>query len=347
MVLLWAAAFVALPLLAAERRFDFGEYSFDRPPPGFHSTVAGQGKPGEWKVILDDIPPPMAPITSNAPAVSKRAVLAQVARDPTGDHFPMLIFDGDTYGDFTLTTRFKTVGGAISQMAGLVFRFQDEKNFYVLLASSLDNRFLFYKVVNGVRGPLIGPQTPVPRGEWHELTVQCAGNQIHCLLDGRELIPMMTDTSFTSGKIGFWTKSDSVSYFTDTRITYATREMPARMLVAEALKKYPRLLDLRIYAAAPGKAVAVVASKEEKEIGQPGGESEQDVIRRGTSYFGRAKGSVSVTAPLRDRNGDPIAAVRVILKSFPGETEDTAVGRAQPVVKEMQSRIRSLDDLLH
>ena len=49
--------------------------------------------------------------------------------------------------------------------------------------------------------------------------------------------------------------------------------------------------------------------------------------------------------PLRDRNGDPVAAVRVIMKRSAGQTEQHAFARAQPVVLEMQSRFSSLHDL--
>ena len=64
---------LALPALAAERVFNFGEYPLDQPPPGFRSTVLGTGKPGEWKVVLDEVPPLLEPLTSKAPSVNRRA----------------------------------------------------------------------------------------------------------------------------------------------------------------------------------------------------------------------------------------------------------------------------------
>jgi len=90
----------------------------------------------------------------------------------------------------------------------------------------------------------------------------------------------------------------------------------------------------------------VVASKDAKEIGQPAGKTEQDVISRGTAYFGKAKNSTVVTVPLRDRNGDSIAAVSVTLKSFPGQTEANALVRAQVVVRAIQTQVQSLEDLV-
>jgi len=90
----------------------------------------------------------------------------------------------------------------------------------------------------------------------------------------------------------------------------------------------------------------VIASKDETEIGQPGSETELNVIHNNSIYYAKGKTSVTVIMPLRDRNGDGIAAVRVIMKSFPGQTEQNALARAVPIVKEMQGRIRSLQDLV-
>ena len=52
-----------------------------------------------------------------------------------------------------------------------------------------------------------------------------------------------------------------------------------------------------------------------------------------------------MTLPLHDRNGDAIAAARFVLSSFPGQTEQTALARARPILKEMESRVRSAKDL--
>jgi len=340
-------ALYSLGAYGAERRFDFGDFHEGQTPPGFRSTVTGQGKPGDWKIILDDVPSLMAPMTPQAVSVAKKPVLAQLSQDPTDEHFPVLIYEGETFDDFTLTTKFKLVRGVIEQMAGIVFRIQNETNYYVVRASSLGNTFRFYKVVDGVRGKIFGPSVPISSGNWHELTIKCKATQIDCLLDGQQLIPTLTDTSFLSGKIGFWTKSDSVSYFTDTRITYTPREVPAQVLVRDMIKKYPRLVGLQVFVA--GKetdTTRLAASRDEKEIGQPGAKAEQDVLRRGVTYYGKAKDSVAVTMPMRDRNGEPIAAVRVVMKTFPGQTEGNAGARATPIVREMQARVQSMQDLV-
>jgi hypothetical protein len=338
----------ALPVVAAERRFDFSDVREGQTPPGFRSAVTGQGRPGDWKIILDAAPTLMQPLSPQAPSVMRRAVLAQLSQDPADEHFPLLIFDEETYGDFTLTTKFKTVRGAVEQMAGIAFRVQDETNYYVVRASSLGNTFRFYKVLNGLRGPLVGPEVPIPSGVWQELTVECKGNAIRCLLNGKELISVNDKVNpFTAGKIAFWTKSDSVSYFNDVKITYTPRVAPMQKLMGQMIKRYPRLLGLQVFVAgAEAGTTRLIASKDGKDIGRPGEQAEREVIRQGVIYYSKEKDSVSVIMPLHDRNGDSIAAVRVKMKSFPGQTEENAVVRAAPIVRDMQDRIQSMDDLI-
>jgi hypothetical protein len=342
------ALFTTLRLCAAERVFDFSQHPLNEQPSGFRSVVAGDGNPGTWKIILDEVPLTLAPLTSKAQTVNERPVLAQVARTAIDHHFPMLIFEEETYTDFKLTTRFKLVGGALEQMAGIVFRFQNESNFYVVRASGLGNTFRCYKVENGILRPPIGPEIEIPKNVWHELSLQCEGTRISCSLNGRELIKIVDNSlSGQAGKIGFWTKSDSVSHFVDTRIVYKAREPLAQALVRNALAKYPRVADLQVFATNAPEQLVVVASKHARDLGTAGNAAVANVLETGTHHFSRDRETVSVILPLRDRNGDPIAAVRVQLMSFPGQTEQNALARALPILKQMQSQVQSAQDLLN
>ena len=348
-VIFLAALLLALPLFGTERLLNFGDYPLDSTPSNYVSAVGGTGKPGSWKVVLDDAPSAMPGRKSDSITLTKQSVIAQLARTAVNQHFPMLVLDDDTFDDFQFTTRFKITGGAMAKMAGIVFRYQDEKNYYVLVASVLDNHFWFFKVVNGQRGPLIGPQVPISENEWHQMSVQCEGNHLHFLLDGKELIPMATDSSFTKGKIGFWTKSDTIGYFAGAKISYTPRAILAQALVNDSLTKFSKLVDMKIFATRPGGSdPVIVASKDSKQLGESGGKVEKDVIANARSYYGKSKkaGTVTLTVPLRDRNGDSVAAVAVVMKAFPGETEETAALRSQTIVHNIEPRVTSLEDLL-
>jgi hypothetical protein len=331
--------------MAAEKTFEFPADLAGQAPPGFTNVLLGDGAPGNWRIVMDEVAPLMPRLSEKAPVATRRPVLAQLSAEALDERFPMLLFTGDTYRDFQLTTRFKLVSGKLEQMAGIVFRVADEKNFYVIRASGLGRNVKFYKVVNGIRSEPIGRDIPLAVGEWYELQIECKANQIRCALNGRDVFPPLIDNTFVSGRIGFWTKSDSVSYFADTRLTYKPRLPFAQTLVNDAMAKQTRLKGLRIYTNDEQGNPKVLASREATEVGQAGGSPERDALQSGTVFHGRTKDSTRVIMPLRDRNGDPIAAVWLEMETFPGQTEQNAVARASTIVKPMQARVRELSEL--
>jgi hypothetical protein len=355
-----ALAVLAGRLDAAEQRFDFSTAQTNAPPPGCVSTLHGEGKPGDWRVLLDEVPLESNALTTGplessnlfttmtGPRTALKSVVGQLARDPTDNHYPMLMLGKEQYGDFTFTTRFKIVGGDKEQMAGVAFRIQDENNFYVVRANLLSGTFYFFKYEKGAHAPPIGNNIKLKAGEWHELTVQCEGTEIRLKLDGEDAMPALSDTTFSAGRIAFWTKSDSVAYFTDAQVSYTPKVNFAQQMVDDTLKEYPRLLGLQVFVAAAAPAgTRMIASADGKGIGEAGEAADADVIQRGAYYYSKNQEKVVVTMPLSDRNGDPVAAVRVLLKPLPGQTEENARVRALPIIKTMQQRmmaVRSLTD---
>lgn len=343
---IWITSLVlTLSVSGAELRLAFGDYPVGTTPTNFSAALFGVGRPGAWKTLLDEIPSAFAPLTDKALNVTRQGVLAQTSQDLTEERFPILVYDGDIFRDFKLTTRFKIVSGVVDQMAGVVFRYQNPTNFYVVRASALGKNVRFYKVVNGVRTDPIGPSVDLAAGTWHTLAVQCEGTQITFWLDDQQLTPPLGDNSFSEGKIGFWTKSDSVSYFADTVVNYKPRVPIAQQVVNATLADQPRILGLRIYALETNNATGIVASNDKSEIGQTGTEAELNAIQDGAVSLGRDHGTIILTLPLHDRNGDYIAAVRVKLKSFWGETEKNALTRAMIIVKKMQEFGVTADDV--
>jgi hypothetical protein len=201
-------------------------------------------------------------------------------------------------------------------------------------------------MVDGVRSDPLGPLLEVSTNVWHTLAVQCHGNEITLWLDDQLVMPPLQDNTFALGKVGFWTKSDAVSYFCDPVIEYTPRVPAAQLLVRSILEKQPRILGLQIYTLNEQGVPHIIASKDEKEIGQPGTDSEKDAITDAKVFYGRDHGVVVVTMPFRDRNGDIMAAVRVRLKSFFGETQNNALTRATLIVKNMQAQVTNAKDLL-
>jgi hypothetical protein len=333
-------------LAAAQKVFDLTTAKVGSPPSGWQSTLAGQGAPGDWQVALAA---PTQLATAAAPGAAtahQQPVIAQLSTDATDERFPLLIYQGDIYGDFTLRLRFKTVAGSREQMAGVAFRLQDTNNFYVVRASTLGNSFRFYRVFEGRRDAPIGPAVAIARDAWHDLEVEARGNRFRFRLDGQEPIPELTDNTFRDGKIALWTKSDAVSFFADLRLDYTPRVSLAAQLVAETMQQYPRLLGLKLYSTTTDRPeLHVVAAVDADELGAVAGEVERQVVATRTPYAGKGKTRYVATLPLHDANGDAVAAVRIEFAKSAGLNDATAVARARPIVRAMEGRFGSVKDL--
>jgi hypothetical protein len=326
-------------LPGAELRLDFASLAPGTSPTGFVSHVTGRGRPGRWEIVSVDAPSAFAPLSPLATATSKANVLAQMDRDPTDEHFPLFVYEGEEFDDFTLTARIRCEEGKVEQMAGVAFRYQDPKNYYVIRISAQGNTLRFYKFINGLRSAPIGPDLPIPSGTWHELTITCVGNTIRCSFNGHPAIPTLTDNSFTRGKIGFWTKSDSVSYFADTRVTYTPRVSLATRLVAEFIEDRPSVENIILFVPqGDKKTLTAVASGKPEEIGQEAGKAAHEVFSQDAAYYDRGSSAVTVMVPLHDRNGDTVALIQIVSKRFFGETQNTSVFRGRRIAEKMESR---------
>jgi len=340
-------AIALLPVFGAERDLQFSRMKVDEPPSGFRSALMGEGRPGTWKIIEADVPSILGTVTEKA-EIPRQNVLAQTSRDSTDNHYPLLILDDEEFGDFTLTTRFKLQAGVIEQMAGIAFRIQNESNYFYIRASGLYNSLRFVPVINGQIGNPVGPEMPIEKGVWHELKIEAKGNQFNCWFDGKQAMPTLTDNTYSAGKIGFWTKSDSVSYFADTHIVYRPREALAAILVREMISKHNRLKNIRIIAKKENTSeLTVIASARPEEVGKPASDVEKDVYNNDKKYVGKSKelNAMLATMPLHDKNGDPVAAVRFEVDPFPGQTEKNVLERTFPMIKEMEARVAANKEL--
>ncbi len=337
----------AISVFGAEKIIDFTSVPEGQVPPGWKAMRVGGGREGEWKVKMVDVPPTLKPLSAAAPQLARRAVVAAVGGDATDERFPLLVYDEERFGDFTARVRFQITGGIIEQMAGLAFRIQDSTNFYVVRFSALGSNLRFYKFVNGERSAPIGPDFPIAKGEWHELSIQCTGNRIEVRVDGKEAMPILTDNSHPTGKIGFFTKSDSEANFMDFRLDYRPLETLAVTLVRTTLADQPRLMDLQVLGRLPGsEKLQVMAAKSASDVGRAASDTENKVWAENRPYYARTKAAAVVTQPLHDRNGDVLGVVRFALKPYAGQLEAATLARVLPILKDMEMRIGASKDLI-
>ena len=149
---------------------------------------------------------------------SGKYVVVQTDADKTGTRFPVLIADSGEYSDLDVSMKVKAISGKVDQGMGLVFRFRDANSYYIVRANSLENNFRLYRMVNGKRLQFAGANVKVSSGQWHTLRVVAKGDHITCWFDRQQLIDA-NDKTYTTGKIGLWTKADSVIAFDDLAVS--------------------------------------------------------------------------------------------------------------------------------
>ena len=138
--------------------------------------------------------------------------------DETDYRFPVAVANQPRLRDLRVSVRCKPVSGKVDQACGLVFRYQDEFNYYVTRANALENNVRLYHVVNGNRRQFAGLNGPVVGGVWHELKVEAQGDRLEVYWDGQKVIDAHDPTFQTAGQVGVWTKADSVTYFDDLNV---------------------------------------------------------------------------------------------------------------------------------
>lgn len=166
--------------------------------------------PPEFEVILGDWV-----VRAESAAPSPPNVLAQVATFPEGIHFPSCLVKDLHLSDLRMSVKFKPVSGECDQGGGIIFRFQDPGNYYVLRANALDD-FTLFKCVKDQRWPV--KRYYVRSDEWQTIMVECRGPFIWGYWNDRLLIEVRDET-FSAGRVGLWTISDSVSCFDDVEVT--------------------------------------------------------------------------------------------------------------------------------
>lgn len=205
---------VTVVVHGATRRVDFSDDAVGQAPKGFEfGHTAKAGAPGKWIVQSE----------------GSNKYLAQVDEDDTRSRFPVAVVSDVNAADVDLSVRFKPVSGRVDQAAGLVWRFQNEDNYYIVRANALENNVVLYKVANGKRtdlplkgeGRTYGKKAQVPSGQWSTLRVIATGPRFEVYSNGSKLYEVEDNTFPQAGKVGVWTKADSVTQFDD--LTVVTR----------------------------------------------------------------------------------------------------------------------------
>lgn len=194
---------------------DFDSMKLGAMPKDWSTAITHRGDPGRWEIIPD----PTAPSRPN--------VLAQLAPDRNRFRFALALYDKAYCKNGDLSVDLKLVGGKFEQTAGLIWRYQDPNNYYVLQVSANEDTIGIFKIVDG-KGLPIARLAPglkaflvkhrIDPQEWNVLRVSFHDTQMTVFFDHRKVMDAEDAALLKPGKTGVWTKGDTVAYFDNFRI---------------------------------------------------------------------------------------------------------------------------------
>jgi hypothetical protein len=189
-------AATAVAVLASADTVNFDNFKIGAVPPGWTATQTGSGS-AKWSVEKDDSAP------------SKPNVLKQSGQAT----FPVCIKNDTSLKDGFVEVKFKPVAGKEDQAGGVIWRVQDANNYYISRANALEDNVTIYHTINGKRVAFKNINTKVTSGVWHTLRVDFKGNKFTVTFDGNKVIEATDESFANAGKVGVWTKADSVTEF--------------------------------------------------------------------------------------------------------------------------------------
>src|SRR5437867_7695979 len=184
--------------LAIAETVNFDDMKTGAAPAGWTATQTGSGS-AKWSVEKDES------------ARSKPNVLKQSGQAT----FPVCFKNNTNSKDGFVEVKFKQVAGKEDQAGGVIWRVQDANNYYISRANALEDNVTIYHTINVKRVAFKNINTKVTSGVWHTLRVNFAGNKFTVTFDGNKVIEATDESFANAGKVGVWTKADSVTMFDD------------------------------------------------------------------------------------------------------------------------------------
>jgi len=208
-ILVMAAPMVSYGLENTTKVWTFDNDPQKTLPSEFQIGTLFDGRPaGEWKMLETDR------------AKSPPGVLGQLMAKGAEHAYKTLLIDGTKSSDIELEISFLPIEGKADMGGGLIWRATDDRNYYLTRANPLEQNIRIYRVVKGVRQMLKNFDQIIDVRQWHTLRVLTNGCRIQVYFDDKQVFDLC-DQTFSTGRVGLWTKSDAVTDFDDLKLQIA------------------------------------------------------------------------------------------------------------------------------
>lgn len=136
-------------------------------------------------------------------------------------YFPIAVAKGiDNFENGEISMRFMMVGGTLDRCGGILFDVKPNGDYLAVRFNGTEDNVVLWTFNQGTRRFVkrAPANFPLELGTWHDLKIAVHGTQLQGYLDG-QLVLEYTLTAPVSGKVGLWSKTDSMTEFTDFTVT--------------------------------------------------------------------------------------------------------------------------------
>lgn len=184
---------------------NFESDATDTLPSDWKAYRTGTGKTAAWVV------------TQHEKAKSGKQVL--VVKEPTnkGETFNVLVYRPAEYEDFYAKAALRALSGEEDQGGGIIFGYQNKKNYCICRLNPKEGNIRIYKVIDGQRQQVASEDVKLEPDRWYELYIEKRNARLICYLDGKKLggLDKRDQHFLQKGKLGLWTKADACTAFDD------------------------------------------------------------------------------------------------------------------------------------
>lgn len=138
-------------------------------------------------------------------------------------YFPYAVAQGvDDFRNGEISMRFQIVEGALDQCAGILFNVKPNGDYLTVRFNGKEDNLVLWTFNKGTRKFVKkgSEDMPLKTREWHSMKIAVQGTKLEGYLNGKLLL-QHTLPEAVSGKVGVWSKTDSVSYFDEYAVTPA------------------------------------------------------------------------------------------------------------------------------
>ena len=175
-------------------------------PDGCTPAISGLGGPSVWQVRIERL-------------LLDGKALVEVSRQAEPNRFPLCIADRPVARNAEVELSFMLHNGGIARTAGLLVRFVDPQDFYLIEADAIAGRVRLVCVINGERCEIADRPAALVADKAQTLKLTAVDQRFSISLDGKVVLETYDSLIAAPGRFGVWSRADSQTSFGDLFIT--------------------------------------------------------------------------------------------------------------------------------